>query len=63
MVILNYSTINSCKLLKSLHDTDLVDSGKSVIFCMNNSDYIYTSYNRNSEGLEFEIENLKKIIS
>lgn len=61
---LQYDKLVHIAQIFNMNVTDLVDSRKGVVFCMNdNSDYIYTSYNGNNEGLEFEIEKLRLQLS
>lgn len=57
---LQYDKLVQIAQIFNMNITDLVDTDKGVIFCMNdNSDYIYTNYNGNNESLAFEIEKLK----
>lgn len=57
---LQYDKLVQIAQIFNMKVTDLVDTENGVIFCMNdNSDYIYTNYNGNTEGLALEIEKLK----
>lgn len=61
---LHYDKLVQIAQIFNIDVVDLIDSNKSVIFCMNeNSDYIYTHYNNTNEALALENEKLKLVIS
>lgn len=61
---LHYDKLVQIAQIFNMNLSDLVDSDKGVVFCMNdNSDYIYTNYGNISNSDIIEIEKLKLSLS
>lgn len=61
---LHYDKLVQIAHIFNMNLSDLIDSDKGVIFCMNdNSDYIYTNYGNISETTLIELEKLKLSLS